>query len=158
MIMRWPYWTRGRLPPLPPSPPSGPPRGTNRSLRKLTHPRPPSPPLTQILTSSMNCMTPCERWDHIRYVNRGIYQRRVKLRGWSIERVNADPFLISSSGLKLHDTIDPGEDSVVAAEPHVFTGDDLCPPLSDQDTPCRDRLAFKPLDAQSPAGTIPPVS
>jgi hypothetical protein len=87
-----------------------------------------------------------------------MYQRRVRLRGWSIERVNADPFFVSSLGLKLHDTVDPSKDGVVAAEPYVFTGENFCPPLPHQDTSCRDRLAVKPLDAQSPAGTIPPVS
>jgi hypothetical protein len=87
-----------------------------------------------------------------------MYQRRERLRGWSIKRVYADPFFISPFGLKLHDTVDPGENGVVAAEPDVLTGKDFRPPLSHQDTPCRDRLAAKPLDAQSPAGTIPPVS
>jgi hypothetical protein len=76
-----------------------------------------------------------------------MYQRRVRLRGWSIERVNADHFFISSFGLKLHDTVYPSKDGVVAAEPYVFSRKNLCPPLPHQDTPGRDRLAVKPLDA-----------
>jgi hypothetical protein len=80
------------------------------------------------------------------------------LRGRSIYRVYADPLFSLTCGLILHNTIDFGEYGVVAAKPDVFTGEDPRSPLSYQNTPRRDRLAAKTLDAQSLACAIPPVS
>src|SRR5215204_1731140 len=157
-------------PPAPPSPPLGPPRGTNFSRRKLMAPRPPCPAATWISTSSTNIIlrataspgTPSHRR------SRGQRPRSTpvggpsarsaaetqdpgdvrRLRGWLLDRVDADDAAAGAVVLELHPSSDLRKQRVVLAEADVQARPETAAALPHEDRPAGHDVAVEPLDAQ----------